>query len=178
MGVHDHGSIVWDEIVGYLITVFLMPFSLHRCLSLFKHTQNTHVSFCVCSPEQAVHTYASAGVYTVSISGHMSGFGFGQPDGDGWFQPSKKGPDSDKLVDILQWGCVKLGNRGGYFYCCKNLGALSARDVPDLTETTNLSCMFCGASVFTSDLSAWNVSQATRLFGSWARNASRTPSEI
>ena len=28
MGVHDHGSIVWDEIVGFLITVFLMPFSL------------------------------------------------------------------------------------------------------------------------------------------------------
>lgn len=28
MGVHDHGGIVWDEIVGYLIAVFLVPFSL------------------------------------------------------------------------------------------------------------------------------------------------------
>ena len=27
-GKHDHGGIVWDEIVGYLITVFMMPFSL------------------------------------------------------------------------------------------------------------------------------------------------------
>ena len=116
----------------------------------------------MCSPEQAVHTYASAGVYTVSISGHMSGFGFGQPNGNGDFN---KGPDSDKLVDILQWGCVKLGNRGGYFYECKKLGALSARDVPDLTETTNLSCMFRDASAFTSDLSAWNVSSASNL--SW-----------
>lgn len=26
-GIHDHGGIVWDEIVGYLITVFLIPFS-------------------------------------------------------------------------------------------------------------------------------------------------------
>ena len=25
--VADHGSIVWDEIVGYLITVFALPFS-------------------------------------------------------------------------------------------------------------------------------------------------------
>lgn len=27
-GVDDHGSIVWDEIVGYLIAVFAIPFSL------------------------------------------------------------------------------------------------------------------------------------------------------
>lgn len=27
MGVHDHGGIVWDEIVGYWIALFAMPFS-------------------------------------------------------------------------------------------------------------------------------------------------------
>lgn len=27
-GTHDHGGIVWDEITGYLITVFMMPFSV------------------------------------------------------------------------------------------------------------------------------------------------------
>lgn len=26
-GFHDHGGIVWDEIVGYLVAVFLIPFS-------------------------------------------------------------------------------------------------------------------------------------------------------
>lgn len=26
MGVHDHGGIVWDEIVGYWIALFAMPF--------------------------------------------------------------------------------------------------------------------------------------------------------
>ncbi|MDF1821942.1 MAG: phosphatidylglycerophosphatase A [Alcanivoracaceae bacterium] len=25
MGVHDHGGIVWDEIAGFLVTMFLMP---------------------------------------------------------------------------------------------------------------------------------------------------------
>ena len=25
VGVHDHGAIVWDEIAGYLITMFLIP---------------------------------------------------------------------------------------------------------------------------------------------------------
>ena len=28
LNVHDHGGIVWDEIVGYLITMFLVPVSL------------------------------------------------------------------------------------------------------------------------------------------------------
>lgn len=28
IGVHDYSGIVWDEIVGYLITMFLIPFSL------------------------------------------------------------------------------------------------------------------------------------------------------
>ena len=26
LGVHDHSSIVWDEIVGYLVAMFLIPF--------------------------------------------------------------------------------------------------------------------------------------------------------
>ena len=25
LGVHDHGGIVWDEFVGYWITMFMMP---------------------------------------------------------------------------------------------------------------------------------------------------------
>ncbi len=25
LGVHDHGSIVWDEVIGYLITMMLVP---------------------------------------------------------------------------------------------------------------------------------------------------------
>jgi len=28
LGVHDHGAIVWDEVVGYLITMWLVPVSL------------------------------------------------------------------------------------------------------------------------------------------------------
>lgn len=28
LGVHDYGGIVWDEIVGYLITMFLAPHSI------------------------------------------------------------------------------------------------------------------------------------------------------
>ncbi|GHE80499.1 phosphatidylglycerophosphatase A family protein [Thalassotalea profundi] len=32
MGVHDHPAIVWDEIVGYLITMFMIPWTWHSVL--------------------------------------------------------------------------------------------------------------------------------------------------
>ncbi len=45
LGVHDHGGIVWDEFVGYWITMFMLPFSwgwilagfaLFRLLDIWK----------------------------------------------------------------------------------------------------------------------------------------------
>lgn len=45
IGVHDHGGIVWDEFVGYWITMFMAPsgwlwaligFGLFRVLDIFK----------------------------------------------------------------------------------------------------------------------------------------------
>ena len=108
----------------------------------------------------ATHTFAAPGLYTVRISGRMSGFGFGQPNERGFFDEHK---DGNKLVDIVQWGCVRFGNRGGYFYQCRNLGRLSARDLPDLTGVTNMRRMFYQASAFQSDLSQWNVSSVTNM---------------
>ena len=34
-GIHDHGAIVWDEIVGLLITMFMMPISWQSILTGF-----------------------------------------------------------------------------------------------------------------------------------------------
>ena len=45
LGVHDHGGIVWDEMVGYWITMFLAPigwvwillgFGIFRALDILK----------------------------------------------------------------------------------------------------------------------------------------------
>jgi phosphatidylglycerophosphatase A len=35
LGVHDHGGIVWDEIVGYLVTMIAVPFAWQWLLSGF-----------------------------------------------------------------------------------------------------------------------------------------------
>ncbi|MBA2710771.1 MAG: phosphatidylglycerophosphatase A [Tatlockia sp.] len=35
LGVHDFSGIVWDEVVGYLLTMFLIPFSLRWMIAGF-----------------------------------------------------------------------------------------------------------------------------------------------
>ena len=35
LGVHDHGGIVWDEIVGFLVTMIAVPLEWHWLLSGF-----------------------------------------------------------------------------------------------------------------------------------------------
>ena len=35
MGVHDHPAIVWDEIVGYAIAMFALPFEWPYVLAAF-----------------------------------------------------------------------------------------------------------------------------------------------
>jgi phosphatidylglycerophosphatase A len=35
LGVHDHGGIVWDEFVGYWITMFMVPLSWYGVLAGF-----------------------------------------------------------------------------------------------------------------------------------------------
>lgn len=35
LGVHDHGGIVWDEIIGYLITMIAVPLHWHWMLAGF-----------------------------------------------------------------------------------------------------------------------------------------------
>ena len=101
----------------------------------------------------ATHTYATAGDYEVALAGEMGHFGFGGGDIG----------DRSKLVNIRQWGCVQLGQVGGQFEDCRNLGVVSARDVPDLRAGTNMSYMFFRASSFQSDLSGWNVSAVTNM---------------
>jgi surface protein len=66
----------------------------------------------------------------------------------------RSGGCRNNLLNIAQWGCLRLGNKGAYFAGC------NAEDALDLKDTTNLASMFYGAS-FTSDLSAWQTGQVT-----------------
>ena len=97
----------------------------------------------------ATHTYAAPNPSaTVSITGTIDGFAF-----------LDKG-DRNKLTNISQWGQLKLGNTGGYFYGASSL-SITATDSPDLSGTTNMSYAFYGAAFFTDSIANWDVSAVT-----------------
>ena len=130
---------------------------------------------------EVTHTYASAGTYTITITGTIVGWCF-TVGSDGL-------SDGHKIIEIQQWGCLQLGNSGSYFYGCWDL-KLTATDNLNLTGTTNLhqafrychylgssgnmdgwdvssvtdmSRMFDGASSFNQPLKTWDVSSVTNM---------------
>jgi surface protein len=105
-----------------------------------------HITTCTAS-----HIYPSQGTYQVSITGLIKG----------WRARDTPG---FRLLDVCQWGCLKLGNEGLYFDRCAEMD-ISATDAPDLSETTNLSWMFRGCSKFNGSIEHWDVSNVTIMRG-------------
>lgn len=98
----------------------------------------------------ATHTYATAGTYTVTISGtfpriYFSGLG-----------------DKDKIIAINQWGTGAWTSMSRAFRGCSNLVGL-ATDTPNLTNVTDMSSMFRDCSVFNQNIGNWNVSNVENM---------------
>jgi surface protein len=157
-----------DVLVGFA-TKFILQFDMHSLdLNLqlpFYDGHDVYVDWGDNNIDHfdgkaASHRYDASGKYKVSISGDMSGFGFGN-------EPDEKNGSivhAPKLIDILQWGCARLGNRGDHFSGCINLTRISAEDIPDLSGITNLSGMFEQARKFeVGGLHKWDVSQVTNM---------------
>ena len=101
----------------------------------------------------ATHPYATAGTYTVTISGTITGWSFDY------------GGDRNKIVDISQWGDFNPGSNGGAFRGCEYL-VVSATDAPDLTGVTTLKETFNDArSLNSPDFSNWNTASVTNMEG-------------
>ena len=94
------------------------------------------------------HTYASAGTYTVTITGTIQGWQF------------NNGGDKLKILTISSWSPLTLTTTEN-FYGCANL-TISATDAPTLSSVTTLYYCFSNCTSLTSlDLSAWDVSSVT-----------------
>ncbi|MCF2141017.1 MAG: DUF285 domain-containing protein [Candidatus Lokiarchaeota archaeon] len=102
---------------------------------------------------EVTHTYSVPGIYTLIIYGTIVGWCF---DFDG---------DRMKIIEILQWGSLELGNSGWYFAGCENLN-LTATDSLDLSGTTDLSGTFWGCEKLGSsgNMNFWNVSSVTKMY--------------
>lgn len=100
----------------------------------------------------ATHTYATAGSYSVAITGIFPAIYF-----------NNKG-DKEKIKSIDQWGTIEWQSMRHAFYGCSPLG-YAATDVPNLTEVTDMSYMFAYTSAFNGDLSNWKVNKAISMRG-------------
>lgn len=90
------------------------------------------------------HTYATAGTYTISVTGDFHRF---------------YTPDIAKVVSIQQWGDIQWSS---FTSTLENSGVLSEfpTDLPDLRASTGFQKVFKN-SLFNHDVGLWNVGPAT-----------------
>lgn len=94
-----------------------------------------------------VHTYASAGPFTVKITGDFPGFEM----------------DYFGLETVEQWGDQVWGNLENAFF--RRTLTINATDVPNLTAGPSLAGMFSSTNLGTPDLTGWDVSAITNMSG-------------
>ena len=70
------------------------------------------------------------------------------------------GTDRLLLTNVVQWGDVSWTSMRQAFHGCSNL-EVTASDTPDLSNVTNISRMFSGATSFNSDIGNWDVANVT-----------------
>jgi len=96
------------------------------------------------------HTYATAGTYTVLISGDFPRIIF------------DNNSDAKKLLSVERWGDIQWQSMNSAFAYCTNL-VVNAIDAPDLTLVTDMSFMFRNATAFNQNINSWDVSSATNM---------------
>jgi surface protein len=125
-------------------------------------TQNIITSW---NQPEILHTYATAGIYNITMTGLISEWSFG----DALF--SLFVSDSEKLLSISSWGDLQFGTTGAYqyFYQCTNLDLSSVSDLPNLSNTIDLTNCFelCTSLTTINRSNEWDVSNITRMIATF-----------
>ena len=106
------------------------------------------------------HTYATAGTYTISISGTFPSIYFND----------ETNSDKLKIIEILSWGTIQWQTMENAFYGCKNLN-FDSIDAPDLSQVTSLKQMFRDCTSFNGIVNNWDVSTITDISGMFYGNS-------
>ncbi|MFC4740493.1 BspA family leucine-rich repeat surface protein [Flavobacterium ponti] len=96
------------------------------------------------------HTYATAGTYTVAITGNFPRIYFNNTG------------DQLKILSVEQWGSISWRSFQNSFYGCSNL-VINAADTPNLTLVSNMANAFRDATSLNQNLDTWDVSNVTNM---------------
>lgn len=97
----------------------------------------------------ATHTYATTGLYTVTITGDFPAIKLGDPSSDNV---------NDGLIkSVIQWGNGTWKSMDAAFKDCVNLTTVPNAVGPVFAPNTTLYCMFYNCASFNGDLNKWDL---------------------
>jgi surface protein len=135
-------------------TQFKLPLTTSTGLNIVVDWGDATTSTITSHLDAAVtHTYASAGTYSISITGTLPGFKFAFSG------------DKLKILNISSWGVLDITTNRA-FTGCTNL-TCSATDAPTIT-TTDLSFTFADCTNFNGNIGNWDVSGVNNMEGMFA----------
>ncbi|MBC6425989.1 MAG: BspA family leucine-rich repeat surface protein, partial [Ekhidna sp.] len=104
------------------------------------------------------HTYATANTYTITISGTFPRIRFGETNESSLAFVATTA--AGQIRSVKQWGDIQWTSMSDAFTGCDNLSIDDGAGTTDLSNVTDMSAMFVGAS-FNGDLSSWDISSVT-----------------
>jgi len=110
---------------------------------------------------ETLHTYTTAGIYTIGIVGTITEWSFGNAIVN----------DNEKILSISNWGTLQFGIFSDTnFYQCINLDLSGVTDVPDLSATYSLANTFDGCTSLTTinRSNEWNTSNIQIMIATFA----------
>ena len=135
-------------------TQFKLPLTTSTGLNIVVSWGDATTSTITSHLDAAVtHTYASAGTYSISITGTLPGWQFANTG------------DRLKILNISSYGVLNI-TTNAIFRGCTNLIS-NATDAPTIT-TADLSSTFRSCTNFNSNVGSWNVSAVTSMSNMFA----------